>query len=98
MRRTITAVLLTALLLGSWALPVAAQETSTTTDAEVVPISAPSNEPAEPAPSPEPPSTEQPWTARYLYPLLVTLTVVLVGGVVLYWVFAIKRRYRVVEG
>ena len=106
MRRTITAVAVAALVLGTWALPAAAQETSTTEGpapepvpiSEVVPISAPSTEPAEPAPAPEEPAADQPWTTRFLYPLLVVLTVVLVGGVVLYWVIGIKRRYRVVEG
>ena len=41
---------------------------------------------------------EQPWTARFLIPLLVGSAILIVGGVGLYYLIAIKNRYRVVEG
>lgn len=41
--------------------------------------------------------TEDPWTARYLGPVVVGLAVVAVGAAAAYYVVAIRGRYRVVE-
>ena len=40
---------------------------------------------------------EQPWTSRYLIPTLIVLTVLLIGGITIYYFVAIKNRYTVVE-
>lgn len=37
-----------------------------------------------------------PWTTRYLLPLSLTLTAVVIGGLVVYYLFGIKGRYTVV--
>jgi hypothetical protein len=48
---------------------------------------------AVPAPPAEEADTSQPWTARYLPPTLVALTVLLVGGLTLFYFFGIRRKY-----
>lgn len=40
---------------------------------------------------------EQPWTSRYLIPLFIVLTVLLIGGITIYYFVAIKNRYTVVQ-
>jgi len=39
-----------------------------------------------------------PWTARFIYPGLIALTVLSIVVIVIYWLIAIKNKYRVVEG
>lgn len=51
---------------------------------------------AVPAPPAEEADASQPWTARYLPPTLVALTVLLIGGLTLYYFFGIRRKYDVV--
>ena len=41
--------------------------------------------------------TEDPWTARYLGPVVVGLGVVAVGSALVYYIVGIRGRYRVVE-
>ena len=62
---------------------------------------APTNEsgvtPAEEAPQPEPDEPDQPWTARFLAPLVLTLGI---AGLVISataYVVRVKSRYQVVE-
>lgn len=40
---------------------------------------------------------DQPWTARYLIPSFIVVTILLIGGIVLYYFIAIKNRYDVVQ-
>lgn len=40
---------------------------------------------------------EQPWTSRFLIPLFIVLTVLLIGGITIYYFVAIKNRYTVVQ-
>jgi hypothetical protein len=40
---------------------------------------------------------DQPWTARYLIPSFIVVTILLIGGIVLYYFIAIKNRYNVVQ-
>lgn len=60
----------------------------------MVPISADSGAAVE-APAPEPIDDAQPWTVRYIFPLLVTLAIVVVGGLIVIYVVTVKGRYRV---
>jgi len=54
-------------------------------------------EPAVPAPPPEKPDTEQPWTARFIIPTVVAVSILLILGLIWYYVFRIANRYRVVR-
>lgn len=40
---------------------------------------------------------DQPWTARYLIPSFIVVTILLIAGIVLYYFIAIKNRYNVVQ-
>ena len=41
---------------------------------------------------------DEPWTSRFMYPLLVVGTLVLIVFLILYYFLRIKGRYEVVEG
>ncbi len=53
--------------------------------------------PAVPAPPPDEVDDEQPWTVRFIYPTLVAVTVILIGGLIIGYNRSIKRRYTVVS-
>ena len=63
-------------------------------DAEATPISADSGAAID-VPPIDPAETPEPWTARYLIPTILALTVVVIGGVVVYYLVGIKGRYSV---
>jgi len=63
-------------------------------DAEATPISVDSGAAID-VPPVDPPETANPWTSRYLIPTILALTVVVIGGVVVYYLVAIKGRYAV---
>ena len=44
----------------------------------------------------DPVEAPDPWTTRYLIPTILALTVVVVGGLIVYYLVAIKGRYAVV--
>jgi hypothetical protein len=91
-----------AILLLVLALPVLAAEQaddesaeSTETTVAAVSISA-GEEPAVVVPPAEIEQPEQPWTARYLIPLLVVTAVVVLFGVVVGYNHSVRNRYKVV--
>jgi hypothetical protein len=43
----------------------------------------------------DPIEAPDPWTTRFLIPTILALTVVVIGGVVVYYLVAIKGRYKV---
>ncbi len=53
-------------------------------------------QPAEPAPAPSEPDTEPPWTARYIIPIIVVVSLGLIVGLAVYYAFRVKGRYEVV--
>ena len=53
-------------------------------------------QPAEEVPVAEDEAEEQPWTARFLTPALIVGTIVLVVGLLFYYLLRIRGRYRVV--
>lgn len=90
-------VLIAALLAGAVLLipaVVSAEEGEEGENAEVVPISVESGAAVEVLPVEEVDETP-PWTNRYLLPLTLTLTAVVIGGLVVYYLFGIKSRYTV---
>lgn len=94
-------VVLSALLMLSIAAPAlasgdetAADDTTDTTIA-VEPI-AEGEGPAVIIPVPEEDAAEQPWTARFLIPLLVVTAILLIIGVAIAYNRSIQRRYKVV--
>jgi len=52
--------------------------------------------PAVPAPPPEKVDDEQPWTARFIYPTIAAVTVILLIGLAIGYNRSIKKRYTVV--
>ena len=97
----IFALALAALFLLAIAAPAAAvedaqEETGETTETTVaaVPISA-EDQPAVMIPPLEVEEPEQPWTARYLIPLLVVTSIVIVIGVVIAYNHSVRHRYEV---
>ena len=60
-------------------------------DVEVAPISIDSGAAIE-IPPVDPIEAPEPWTTRYLIPTILALTVVVIGGVVVYYLVAIKGR------
>ena len=97
MIRRLPIPLATLLVLFMIALPGFAAETGTEegSDVEIAPISAESGAAIE-APPQDPADDAQPWTVRFVFPLLIALTVVVIGGVAVLYVITIKNRYRVV--
>ena len=63
-------------------------------EAEVAPISVDSGAAID-IPAVDPIEAPDPWTTRYLIPTILALTVVVIGGVILYYLVAIKGRYSV---
>ncbi|GMQ92689.1 MAG: hypothetical protein BMS9Abin12_0166 [Acidimicrobiia bacterium] len=99
----IVLVALTAAFLLAMAAPALSashgdEATDDTTDTTVtaVPISA-GDEPAVVLPPAEVDVLEQPWTARFLIPLLVVTAIALVIGVVIAYDRSIRQRYKVVS-
>ncbi|MGB9359833.1 MAG: hypothetical protein WCC01_14890 [Acidimicrobiia bacterium] len=91
-------VLIAALLTGAILLIPAvasAQESEEGETAEVAPISIESGAAVDIAPV-EIVEEAPPWTTRYLLPLTLTLTAVVVGGLIVYYLVGIKGRYTVV--
>jgi hypothetical protein len=74
------------------------EESAETTETTVaaVPINA-EDQPAVMIPPSEPEEREQPWTARYLIPLLVVTAIVLVIGVAIAYNHSVRHRYEVVS-
>ena len=89
-------VLIAALLVGLFlALPSAAlAQDEESEDAEPVPIAVDSGAAVELQPV-EIADETPPWTQRFLVPAIMALTVVAVGGVIVYYLVAIKGRYTV---
>jgi len=94
---------LVALFLVAMAAPAAAaepgeEEAADTTETTVaaVPISA-EEQPAVMIPAPEIDEPQQPWTARFLIPLLVVSAVVVVIGVAISYNHSVRHRYQVVS-
>ena len=90
-------VLIAALLAGAILLIPAvasAQESEEGESAEVAPISVESGAAVE-IPPVEEVDVTPPWTNRYLLPLSLTLTAVVIGGLIVYYLFGIKSRYTV---
>jgi len=79
-------VLLPAIAMGS--------EGEESEDAEATPISVESGAAVD-IPPIDPAETPEPWTARYLIPTILALTVVVIGGVIVYYLVGIKGRYSV---
>jgi len=82
-------------------VPALATEESTegdTTATSVAPVQISEGEsPAVEAPPPDESVVEQPWTARYIYPTIVIVTLLLIVGVVIAYNRGIRSRYRVVS-
>jgi hypothetical protein len=100
--RTVALALVTVLLLAV-AAPVTAAEhgedeiaETTETTVVAVPINV-EDQPAVMIPPPESEEREQPWTARYLIPLLVVTAIVLVIGVAIAYNHSVRHRYEVVS-
>jgi len=98
----IVLVALTAVLALTVAVPAlgtdhAQEDGAEATDTTVVavPISA-GEEPAVVIPPAETEVPEQPWTARFIIPLLVVTAIVLVIGVLIAYNHSIRNRYKVV--
>mgnify|MGYP001817430527 FL=1 len=90
-------VLIAALLAGViLVLPsiAMAQEGEEGESAEPVPISVESGAAVD-VPPVEIADGTPPWTTRYLLPLTLTLTVVIIGGLVIYYLVGIRGRYTV---
>lgn len=90
-------MLIAALLAGAILLIPAvasAQDAEDAETVEVAPIAVESGAAID-VPPVEPVEETPPWTTRYLLPLTLTLTAVVVGGLVIYYLFAIKARYTV---
>jgi hypothetical protein len=88
-------VLIAALLAGAILLiPAIAsgQESEDDETAEVAPISIESGAAVD-VPPIEVEEETPPWTNRYLLPLSLTLTAVVIGGLVIYYLVGIKGRY-----
>jgi hypothetical protein len=98
----IVVLALAALLMSAIAAPSFAaegdDETAETTDVTVAvePISA-GDGPMVMIPAPEIDEPEQPWTARFLIPLLVVTAIVLVIGVIIAYNHSVRHRYKVVS-
>jgi hypothetical protein len=73
----------------------AAEDDTTETTVAAVPISS-GEEPAVMIPPAEHAQPEQPWTARFLIPLLVVTAIVVVIGVAIAYNHSVRHRYKVV--
>ena len=92
---------LIAVLMVAIASPVAATEDSAEgdmTETTVVPEQISQDEgPAVQAPPADEDDSEQPWTARFIYPVIVLGTVVLIVGLAIGYNRSIRKRYHVVS-
>jgi hypothetical protein len=99
--RSIAGFALAVLLALAVAAPALGSETesveddTTETTVAAVPISS-GEEPAVMIPPPEHQQEEQPWTARFLIPLLVVTAIVVVVGVAVAYNHSVRHRYKVV--
>jgi hypothetical protein len=89
------------ILVVALAAPAMATESSDdsadTTDTTVEPVQISEGEqPAVVAPPIEEGEAEQPWTARFLYPLIVVGTFVLIIGVAIGYNSSVRTKYKVV--
>jgi membrane protein implicated in regulation of membrane protease activity len=102
MKRSHRLVLLSliAMLVMAISSPVLATEESTeveTTETTLAPAQMSEGEgPAVEAPVVEVEVEEQPWTARFIYPLIVVVTIVLIVGIAISYNHRIRNRYEVV--
>ena len=98
----IVVLALAALLISALAAPSFAAEgedeatEATDTTVAVEPVSA-GEGPMVMIPAPEIDEPEQPWTARFLIPLLVVTAIVLVIGVAIAYNHTVRHRYKVVS-
>jgi len=103
MKRTHRLVLsfLIAVLVMAIAGPALATEGSTegeTTETTVAPELISEGEgPAVEAPPAASEEVEQPWTARFIYPVIVLMTILLIGGLAIGYNRSIRKRYQVVS-
>jgi hypothetical protein len=103
MKRTHRLVLLSliAVLAMVVASPVLATEDSTeveTTETTVAPEQISEGEgPAVEAPADAVEVPEQPWTARFIYPAIVVITIVLIIGIAIGYNRNIRKRYQVIS-
>jgi hypothetical protein len=83
------------------ALPALATESQTDPGSTTTTVAEPTFENGEPAvviPVIEPKEEAQPWTARFIYPTIVVVTVLLIVGLLIGYNRSIRHRYRVVSG
>lgn len=88
----------TVLLIVGIAAPAFATEAppEETTETTVAPVPvADGDEPAVVVPPSDNAAEDQPWTARFVYPLLGVLTVLIIGGYAIGYNRTIRRRYKV---
>ena len=103
MKRTHRLVLLSlmAVLVMAVASPVLATEDSSegeTTETTVVPEQISEGEgPAVEAPEAAVEEPEQPWTARFIYPVLLVITILLIAWIAIAYNHKIRNRYEVVS-
>jgi hypothetical protein len=91
-------------LIGVFLLAVAApamatessSEDTTTTSVEAVPIAV-GDQPAVVIPPVDAEAEEQPWTSRFMYPLIGVLAVLFIGGYAVAYNRSVRRRYSVVD-
>lgn len=93
---TLAATFIFALTVPAVATEEPAEEDTTATTAVPVQISE-GESPAVEAPPPDDSVVEQPWTARYIYPTIVIVTLILIVGVIIGYNRSIRGRYRVVS-
>lgn len=74
----------------------APDDSSEPTTTMAVPVQISEDQPAVVAPPIEEGEVEQPWTARFIYPLIVVGTFVLILGLAIGYNRSIRRRYQVV--
>ena len=92
--RLLIAMLLAGLILLLPAIAMGSQGEESD-EAEVAPISVDSGAAVDVSPI-DPTEAPDPWTTRYLIPTILALTVAVVGGVIVYYLVAVKGRYSVV--
>ena len=91
--RFLTATLFVGVILLFPAIAAGAQEEEGD-DVEVAPIAVDSGAAID-VPPIDPVETADPWTTRFLLPTTLAITVVVIGGVIVYYLVAIKGRYTV---
>jgi len=98
--RLVIFTLVSVLLLAIAAPSFAKQDTSEgeTTGTTLAPAQISEGEgPAVPAPPPDDKPFKQPWTARFIYPTIVIVTILLIIGVVVGYNRNVRSRYKVVS-